>query len=122
MLLGYFARLPKNARVLDLGSGCGTLGVLLCAKDAGCHVTGVELTEVAHAAALENICRNGLQARMESICADLRSIALPTGSFQISALFYRRSCQQRKSSGPAGRSLFPGRTFFCGSEGAEIWR
>ena len=83
MLLGYFARLSKNARVLDLGSGCGTLGVLLCAKDAGCYVTGVELTEVAHAAALENICRNGLQARMESICADLRSIALPTSSFQI---------------------------------------
>ena len=31
MVLSWFARLPKNARVLDLGSGCGTLGVLLCA-------------------------------------------------------------------------------------------
>lgn len=83
MLLSHFVRLPKNARVLDLGSGCGTLGVLLCAKDSSCHVTGVELTEAAHATALENICRNGLQARMESICADLRQIALPLGSFQV---------------------------------------
>ena len=83
MLLSHFVRLPKNARVLDLGSGCGTLGTLLCAKDCSCHVTGVELTEVAHSAALENICRNGLQARMESICGDLRQVALPLGCFQV---------------------------------------
>ena len=31
MVLSHFVRLPKNARVLDLGSGCGTLGLLLCA-------------------------------------------------------------------------------------------
>ena len=29
MVLSHFVRLPKNARVLDLGSGCGTLGLLL---------------------------------------------------------------------------------------------
>ena len=33
MCLAHFARLPKKARVLDLGSGCGTLGLLLCSKD-----------------------------------------------------------------------------------------
>ncbi len=75
MALGHFVRLPKNARVLDLGSGCGTLGLLLCSKDPGCHVTGIELTEPAHAMAVENIRRNGLAARMESICGDLRSVS-----------------------------------------------
>jgi len=75
MVLAHFARLPKNARVLDLGSGCGTLGLLLCSKDAGCTVTGMELTEAAHAMALENIRSNDLDARMESICADLRSVS-----------------------------------------------
>ncbi len=75
MVLSHFIKLPKNARVLDLGSGCGTLGLLLCAKSERCHVTGLELTEQAHLAALENIRRNGLQARMESICADLRSVS-----------------------------------------------
>lgn len=83
MLLGHFVRLPKNARVLDLGAGCGTLGILLCAKDDGCQVTGVELTQAAHAAALENIARNHLQGRMESICGDLRQVAMPMGSFQV---------------------------------------
>ena len=83
VLLAHFARLPKQARVLDLGSGCGTLGLLLCGKDTGCHVTGVELEEKAHLEALENIRRNGLEARMESLCADLRSVSVrfSPGSF-----------------------------------------
>lgn len=75
MVLSHFVKLPPNARVLDLGSGCGTLGLLLCAKDGTCRVTGLELTESAHAAALENIRRNSLEPRMESICADLRSVS-----------------------------------------------
>ncbi len=75
MLLADFVKLPRNARVLDLGSGCGTLGLLLCAKDPGCTVTGVELEEKAHLAALENIRRNGLEARLSSICSDLRSLS-----------------------------------------------
>ena len=73
MVLAHFVKLPRNARVLDLGSGCGTLGLLLCAKDASCHVVGMELTEHAHAAALDNIRTNSLTSRLESICADLRS-------------------------------------------------
>ena len=83
MLLAHFARLPNNARVLDLGSGCGTLGLLLCADDSRCRVTGIELDPQAHTAALENILCNDLTARMDSICADLKEIAacVPAGSF-----------------------------------------
>ena len=83
VVLAHFAALPKNARILDLGSGCGTLGLLLCAKDVGCHVTGLELSESAHRAALENIRRNHLEGRLESICADLRQVSriFPPGSF-----------------------------------------
>ena len=74
MLLAHFAKLRKNARVLDLGSGCGTLGLLLCAKDDTCSVTGLELSEEAHRAAEENIRRNGLGSRLNSICTDLRNL------------------------------------------------
>lgn len=83
MVLADFVRLPKNARVLDLGSGCGTLGMLLCAGDPGCRVWGVELSENAHRAALENIARNGLQDRLFSVCSDLRSMPeeIPAGQF-----------------------------------------
>ncbi len=81
ILLADFVRLPKQAAVLDLGSGCGTLGLLLCARDGSCTVTGVELDETAHAAALDNIRRNGLESRFHSICADLRSV--PTGNYDV---------------------------------------
>lgn len=83
MLLSHFVHLPRNARVLDLGAGCGTLGLLLCAKVPDCRLTGVELSESAHDAAVQNIARNDLGGRMNSICADLRYVPLPGGSFDV---------------------------------------
>ena len=82
MVLADFVR--PSPTTLDLGSGCGTLGTLLCANHPNCHVTGMELDPIAHNAALDNIRRNGLEARMDSICADLRSVnqRLEAGSFQ----------------------------------------
>ena len=81
--LGGFVRLPKQAKVLDLGAGCGTLGLLLCADDATCTVTGVEIDENAHCMALRNIEANGLSSRLSSICADLKTVPsfLAPGSF-----------------------------------------
>lgn len=81
ILLADFVRLPKAARILDLGAGCGTLGLLLCARDANCHITGVEINPTAHAAALENIARNYLEDRLSSICTDLRT--LPKGNYAL---------------------------------------
>ena len=85
MVLAAFAALPKGAEVLDLGSGCGTLGLLLCAGNPNCRVTGIELSRDAHDCALRNIRRNGLEHRMESICADLRSVPrhFSPGSFSV---------------------------------------
>ena len=85
MALADFVRLPKNANVLDLGSGCGTLGVLICAKDRNCRVTGVELDENAHGMALENATRNSLENRLNSICADVATIPeiFSPGSFDV---------------------------------------
>ena len=84
-VLADFARLPRQARVLDLGSGCGTIGILLCAKDSGCNVTGIELDPKAHAMALKNRDANALGSRLASICGDLTRIAelVPQDSFDI---------------------------------------
>ena len=126
MVLSYFARLPKNARVLDLGSGCGTLGLLLCSKDQNCHVTGVELDQQAHLEALENIRRNKLDARMESICADLRSVSerFSLGSFSccISNPPYFGAGALSQSL-PAARqegSCTPEDLFACGSRALKF--
>ena len=100
MVLSHFVSLPRNAQVLDLGSGCGTLGLLLCSRNDSCHITGVELQENAHLGALENIQRNRLAARMESICADLRNVPslFRAGSFSACV-----SNPPYFSGGPASR-------------------
>ena len=81
--LGGFVELKKDSRVLDLGSGCGTLGLLLCAKNDTCQVTGIELDPAAHEMALQNAKANGLDARLTSICADVKGLSneIAPGSF-----------------------------------------
>lgn len=83
--LAGFAKLPKSASVLDLGSGCGTLGLMLCATHSDCTVTGIEIDPTAHKTALENAQRNQIQERFHSICNDI--VLLPTfikpGSFRV---------------------------------------
>ena len=101
MVLAHFAKLPRDARVLDLGAGCGTLGLLLCSKHPSCRVTSLELEETAHSMALENIRRNGLDARMESLCADLRSVSERFSPGQFSCCV---SNPPYFSGGPASRS------------------
>ena len=100
--LSGFARLPRNASVLDLGSSCGTLGLLLCAQHPDCNVTGIELDENAHQAALKNIQRNGLHPRLTSICADLRQVhtLVKPGSFHCCI-----SNPPYFSSGPQSKTL-----------------
>ena len=101
MALAGFIKLPANARVLDLGAGCGTLGLLLCAKDPGCHVTGIEIDEAAHQTALQNIAANDLHHRLSSICADMKQIPGDmAGKFDVCV-----SNPPYFTAGPASRSL-----------------
>ena len=83
--LSGFVRLGKNANVLDLGSGCGSLGLLLCAAWPDCTVTGIELDEKAHETALVNARRNGIPERLHSIRGDINRICdlVSPGSFQV---------------------------------------
>lgn len=83
MLLAGFVKTGPHCRILDLGAGGGTLGVLLCAHDPGCTVTGIEADPVAHNAALENIRNNALDLRLFSILGDLRESIPEPGSYHI---------------------------------------
>ncbi|MBO5317741.1 MAG: methyltransferase [Oscillospiraceae bacterium] len=83
VVLSGFARLSKNVKVLDLCSGCGTLGLLLCAEHPGCSVTGIEIDKAAHRMALQNAQRNDLSHRLFGIhgsIADAKTL-VGAGSF-----------------------------------------
>ena len=111
MALADFVKLPKNARVLDLGAGCGTLGMLLCARDAACQVTGLEIDEKAHLTALENSSDNALSDRLTSICTDLTQIPNDMASrFSVCV-----SNPPYFSSGPAAKLVQARRQDLCTS-------
>lgn len=82
VLLSQFMTLPKAVKVADLGAGCGTLGLLLCARSGDCSVMGIELDETACALAQENIALNRLE-RLQVLHGDVREIRqiLPANSF-----------------------------------------
>lgn len=83
--LAAFTKLPKGASVLDLGSGCGTLGLMLCASYSDCTVTGIEIDPIAHKTAQENAQRNQISERFHSICGDVTLLPnfIKAGSFRV---------------------------------------
>lgn len=75
LILADFAlvqtREPPSA-VLDLGAGCGVVGLLLARRWPSCRVLLIELQPGLAALAEQNIRLNNLQSRVESQCVDLR--------------------------------------------------
>lgn len=87
VLLADFLSLPKQAQVVDLGTGSGAIGLMLCGRSQNCHVTGIEIQERSCAVAQANIERNSLEDRFRVVQGDLRSIRelLPSARFDVVA-------------------------------------
>lgn len=60
LFLARFASPRPGERVVDLGTGCGILPVLLLRDSAAAHVTGVEIQPAAAALARRSVARSGL--------------------------------------------------------------
>ena len=73
MVLADFARISPRSRVLDLGCGCGALGLLLLGGDESLDVTGLELQAEAAQTAEKNAVQNGLGERLHILNGDLRN-------------------------------------------------
>ena len=83
MVLADFCRIKSGSRVLDLGCGCGTLGLLLLGADGTLHVSGIEIQEAAACQAQENAEENGFSDHLHIVCGDLRQThaQIAPGSF-----------------------------------------
>jgi len=79
-LLASFIVLKKRANVVDLGSGVGIIGLLLCMRYPDCTVYGIEIQERLFRFARENSRENGLEERLVQIMGDFRRVEdLPKG-------------------------------------------
>ncbi len=79
-LLASFVTLRKRDTVIDLGSGVGVIGMLLCARYPDCSVWGIEIQERLFRFAERNRRENRLDERMRNVLGDYRrGDDLPSG-------------------------------------------
>ena len=83
VLLSDFARkIKNNCKVLDLGTGTGILGILLCAKTNLKQITGIEIQKVIADMATRSIMLNNLQEKFDIlICYRLDRISRNVSDF-----------------------------------------
>lgn len=67
---------PPVARSLDLGTGIGTVGLLVLAATPELALTCIEAQDVSFRFLLENIGANGVEPRVTPLHGDLRELAL----------------------------------------------
>lgn len=72
VLLSGFAKVNAGERVLDLGTGTGIIPILLEAKTAGSHFTGLEIQEESADMARRSVLYNGLQEKVDIVIGDIK--------------------------------------------------
>jgi tRNA1Val (adenine37-N6)-methyltransferase len=74
VLLAHFATVRKGSRVLDLGTGCGVVPLLLCALHPTAVLTGLEIQPDTADMAARSVQLNGLEGRIKIDCGDYRQV------------------------------------------------
>ncbi len=85
ILLSQFVRIRKNERVIDLGTGCGILLLLLSQTTRAHSFVGVEIQKGLAECARKNVVLNHLDGRISILSQDFRDLkrTFPPGSFDV---------------------------------------
>ena len=75
VLLANFARVKKEERALDLGTGTGIIPILLTAKTEGQSFVGLEIQEESADMARRSVSHNRLEEKVEIITGDIKEAA-----------------------------------------------
>lgn len=76
LLTGWYAVevVPDARRILDLGSGIGSVGLIALWRSPYATLVAIEAQEISFALLTDNIARNGLTERVRAIHGDLRDV------------------------------------------------
>lgn len=75
VMLTDFARVKPGEQVLDMGTGTGVIPILLSAKTAGKHFTGLEIQPESADMARRSVAYNRLEDKVEIITGDIKEAA-----------------------------------------------
>jgi len=81
LLLAHFAEPHLTDRVIDLGTGCGVIPLILVFRRKAQAVIGVEVQPSLAALARQNVSLNGFSSKIEIWERDFKNLAEEEGSF-----------------------------------------
>jgi tRNA1Val (adenine37-N6)-methyltransferase len=99
VLLAYHARPHPGDRVLDLGTGCGIVPLIMAYRNPKIMIYGIEIQKELSELADLNVKDNRMQERISIVCQDMKSLSLET----ISGLVDLVVCNPPYRKSHAGR-------------------
>lgn len=106
LLLADFVACPEDARIVDLGTGCGVIPLTLCRRFPAATAVGVENNPFMAGLARDNALRNGLEQRVRIVGRDILELRrlYPVSSFDtVTANPPFRTPDSGRTSPRAGR-------------------
>jgi tRNA1Val (adenine37-N6)-methyltransferase len=85
VLLAEFVRKLKGERLIDIGTGCGVVPLMIALNNPAIKITGIEIQESLYDLATRNVIENGFTKRVKIINYDIRDAKsiFKGGSFDI---------------------------------------
>lgn len=74
VLLSHFASVQTKGRVVDIGTGCGIIPILLYARCPGLSITGIEVQPELAGMAARSVQLNALDEHIRIVCGDLKRV------------------------------------------------
>lgn len=83
LLTGWYAaeKVRSRTRLLDLGAGIGSVGLLVLWRSPGAHLTAVEAQEISFELLRRTVAHNRLGDRVRAVHDDLRHVRFPGETF-----------------------------------------
>jgi tRNA1Val (adenine37-N6)-methyltransferase len=76
LMLANHVNPNQNQRILDLGTGCGVISLIIARKFPDLKIYGIEIQESMAQLANFNVFKNKLQGQITIICADINCLCL----------------------------------------------
>lgn len=81
VLIGAWAELPPEGDVLDVGTGCGLIALMIAQRGPSLQVLGIDIDKNAVSQARENVSSSTFSDRIEIHLQSLQDLALSTKRF-----------------------------------------
>ena len=75
VILAHQVRPKPGDRILDLGTGCGIVPIILAIRYPQTYFYGIEIQQALADIAMQNVRDNGMEDQIEIVCQDLKALS-----------------------------------------------